>query len=315
MLETAPSLSIYWKKNDEEIEGERVTRKVTNEGSGDFSFDKVSMDLNKEDEEEISSNSAVATGIGGEGLKDHHDFEKIMMNNDITIQYCTELLDDYPNHSMLLKKYADFLLGKGDLHGAEEYYFRASQANLGDGESLAQYAQLVWVLHHDHERALTYFDLAAQTASDNSFVMAAYAKFLWETEDDGEDLSAVPDTFQKSAHFHSDDGINVNTDELESYYKRMINDKPSDPTFLNKYAQYLYESKGDLEDAKEYYSRAVLVEPQNGEMLSQFHTLLWELYHDRGQTLNYLERAIEAVPQDCNVLAAYARILWIVGDE
>ncbi|KAH9613032.1 hypothetical protein KSS87_008704 [Heliosperma pusillum] len=204
--------------------------------------------------------------------------------------------------------------GKGDLQGAEEYYFRASQANPGDGESLAQCAQLVWVLHHDHERALAYFDLAAQTAPDDSFVMAAYAKFLWETEDDEEDLSAVPDTFQKSAHLQPTDGINVDSGDLESYYKRMINDKPSDPTFLKKYAQFLYESKGDLEDAEEYYSRAVLVEPQDGEMLSQFATLLWELYHDRERTLSYLERAIEAAPQDCNVFAAYARILWTLDE-
>lgn len=60
---------------------------------------------------------------------------------------------------------------KGDLEGAEEYYFRAANVDPGDGEILSQYAILVWELHHDHERALTYFKLASQAAPNDRFVI------------------------------------------------------------------------------------------------------------------------------------------------
>lgn len=51
---------------------------------------------------------------------------------------------------------------KGDLEGAEEYFSRAILANPGDGEIMSQYAKLVWELHHDHDKALCYFEQAVQ---------------------------------------------------------------------------------------------------------------------------------------------------------
>lgn len=56
---------------------------------------------------------------------------------------------------------------KGDLHGAEEYYFRSTQANPEDGEVLVQYAKLVWQLHLDQDRALSYFERAARASPEN----------------------------------------------------------------------------------------------------------------------------------------------------
>lgn len=56
---------------------------------------------------------------------------------------------------------------KGDFHGAEDYYLRATLANPQDGESLLEYAKLVWQLHHDQDRALSYFERAAQAAPED----------------------------------------------------------------------------------------------------------------------------------------------------
>lgn len=56
---------------------------------------------------------------------------------------------------------------KGDLYGAEEFYFRATLEDPKDGEILLQYAKLVWELHHDQERALSYFECAARAAPED----------------------------------------------------------------------------------------------------------------------------------------------------
>ena len=53
---------------------------------------------------------------------------------------------------------------KRDLEGAEQYYGRAILADPDDGEFLSQYAKLVWELHHDQERASTYFERAVQAS-------------------------------------------------------------------------------------------------------------------------------------------------------
>ncbi|KAL0383660.1 UNVERIFIED_CONTAM: hypothetical protein Scaly_0653300 [Sesamum calycinum] len=80
-------------------------------------------------------------------------------------------------------------LKKGDLQRAEEYYSRAILADPEDGEILAQYAKLIWELHHDKERAANYFERAVQASSDNSHIHAAYASFLWDTEEDEENAT------------------------------------------------------------------------------------------------------------------------------
>ncbi|MBA0668924.1 hypothetical protein Goklo_001797 [Gossypium klotzschianum] len=57
------------------------------------------------------------------------------------------------------------------------------------------YADLIWETHKDSSRAETYFDQAVKTAPDDCFVLASYARFLWdaEEEEDGENLSEVPE--------------------------------------------------------------------------------------------------------------------------
>ncbi|KAF9677771.1 hypothetical protein SADUNF_Sadunf08G0142100 [Salix dunnii] len=103
-------------------------------------------------------------------------------------------------------------------------------------------------------------------------------------------------------------------DDVEQYYKRMIDEYPFHPLLLSNYARLL-QSKGDLHGAEEYYRLATLAAPSDGEILMQYAKLEWELNHDQDRALINFERAVQAAPQDSNVLAAYASFLWeIEGD-
>ncbi|PIA40006.1 hypothetical protein AQUCO_02500017v1 [Aquilegia coerulea] len=102
---------------------------------------------------------------------------------------------------------------------------------------------------------------------------------------------------------------------MEDYYKRMVEENPGSPLFLRNYAQFLYQSKGDLPRAEEYYSRAILSEPGDGDMLSQYAKIVWELHHDHDRASSYFERAVQVAPEDSHVHAAYASFLWETEDE
>ncbi|KAJ6321546.1 hypothetical protein OIU77_011586 [Salix suchowensis] len=98
-------------------------------------------------------------------------------------------------------------------------------------------------------------------------------------------------------------------DDVEQYYKRMIDEYPFHPLLLSNYARLL-QSKGDLHGAEEYYRLATLAAPSDGEILMQYAKLEWELNHDQDTALINFERAVQAAPRDSNVLAAYASFLW-----
>ncbi|GMI98684.1 hypothetical protein HRI_003537700 [Hibiscus trionum] len=103
--------------------------------------------------------------------------------------------------------------------------------------------------------------------------------------------------------------------EVEEYYKRMVEENPGNSLFLGNYAQFLYQSKRDLEGAEEYYSRAILADPRDGETLSQYAKLVWELHRDEERASSYFERAVQASPQDSHVHAAYASFLWDAEED
>ncbi|XP_044485321.1 uncharacterized protein LOC123210893 isoform X2 [Mangifera indica] len=275
----------------------------------------------------------LATGLGidvaawfdGVGVVD-----LVPMNNFDEIgnmeEYYKRMVDEYPCHPLYLRNYAQLLQYKGDLRGAEDYFHRATLADPGDAETLMQYAKVVWELHHDHVRATTYFERAAQAAPHDCDILGAYANFLWEISKDEEDDGEQQDDnesqlfqieIESSTSVHEKEveprGLRIddpNSDNIEEYHKRMVEENPSNPVVLGKYAQFLSKCKGDFQGAEDYYSRAALADPANGEILSQYAKLVWDLHHDHDKALGYYEQAVEATPADCNVLAAYASFLW-----
>lgn len=102
--------------------------------------------------------------------------------------------------------------------------------------------------------------------------------------------------------------------DIEENYKRMVDEDPSNPEILKRYA-HLLQSNGDLNGAEEYYFRATQADPKDGEILMKYAKLVWELHHDQDRASGYFEAAVLAAPQDCDVLAAYASFLWEIDED
>ncbi|CAB4261874.1 unnamed protein product [Prunus armeniaca] len=285
---------------------------------------------------------AAGLGVQAAGFGwDAWDDELSMANIDESgngEEYYKRMVDEYPCHPLFLRNYAQALQSKGDFHGAEDYYLRATLANPQDGESLLEYAKLVWQLHHDQDRALSYFERATQAAPEDSRVLGAYASFLWEIEDDreegdkGDSMNELENTNSKeetkkvspSSHIAAENGIDMlDTAEAgsrrgynaEENYKMMIEENPNNALLLRNYAQFLCQSKGDLQGAEQYYLRAMQADPGDSEIMAQYAKLVWELHHDSEKALSYFERAVQANPEDSYVLAAYAHFLWEAEEE
>ncbi|KAM1439488.1 hypothetical protein ACFX13_013046 [Malus domestica] len=353
MLETAPSFSIFNEAS--EFRDEMILRqdskqeplgRTTKVGdsidvtwSGGFSFEKMGWIEEKEEEEDLKAIGtlridevkgpaspplclATGLGVGGAGYGcDAWDNDLTTENvdeSDNPEEYYKRMVDEYPCHPLFLRKYGQALEAKGDFDGAEDFYFRATLANPGDGEALCQYAKLVWQLHRDQDKAVSYFERAAQASPHDINILAAYASFLWEIEDDSEEDEAcrgqieiqdvtgdgVPDTAAAGSR----------SDDPEENYKMMIEENPNNALLLRNYAQFLWRSKGDLQGAEEYYLQAILADPGGGEIMAQYATLEWEPHHDTSLTgLNDLLTFGSIVFS--YMLAAYAHVLWEHEEE
>ncbi|KAI9078789.1 hypothetical protein K1719_039247 [Acacia pycnantha] len=363
-LRTAPSFDIYYSsegfgdgdKDAEEVLQRTITigQSIQVSGCGEFSFGKKEMDLIEEEEESdrddlngirklgleeelepASPPMYLASGLGVDGIGfgfDSFPIDDLCLPNldgsgDFEEHY-KRMIDEYPRHPLILRNYAQILQSKGDLHGAEEYFLRATLADPNNGEILMQYAKLVWDLHRDKQRALEYFERAAQASSPDSHVLAAYASFLWEIEDDDGDGDGDE---EGGKHYTNSKVQNENNEEkikfasppkqddkdtdVEDYHRKMIDENPSNPLFLKSYAQFLIQSKGDLHGAGECLSRAILTDPGDGKILMQYAQLLWELHQDKHKALTYFERAAQVAPLDSDVQAAYASFLWEIEDD
>uniref|UniRef100_A0A5B6ZQ94 Tetratricopeptide repeat-like superfamily protein n=1 Tax=Davidia involucrata TaxID=16924 RepID=A0A5B6ZQ94_DAVIN len=394
MLHSAPSFSIFnsedgFEEDERELESDGcLVRSVTIEasieaiGSDEFSFGKKTMGLIEENGEEVEEEALngiqnlgieeasesvnppmyLATGYGidgvgvGGGGGGVHFSPGSFDETDNIEEYYKRMVGEDPCNPLFLRNYAQLLQSKGDLVGAEEYYFRATLADPQDGEILLQYAKLVWNLHHDQDRALSYFERAVEAAPEDSYVLAAYASFLLDTVEDEEEDCAQKDHTQikededliepqnsaseeekepVSLALHLAAGLGIDVagygggidtvnytaadygegDNVEEYYKRMVQENPCSPLFLRNYAQLLHQSKGDLQGAEQYYSRAIQADPEDGETISQYAKLVWELHQDRDIATSYFERAVQATPGDSHVLATYASFLWETEEE
>ncbi|CAD5329731.1 unnamed protein product [Arabidopsis thaliana] len=103
--------------------------------------------------------------------------------------YYEEMIQRYPGDTLLLSNYARFLKEvKGDGRKAEEYCERAMLSESGrDGELLSMYGDLIWKNHGDGVRAQSYYDQAVQSSPDDCNVLASYARFLWDAEEEVEE--------------------------------------------------------------------------------------------------------------------------------
>ncbi|KAG8371482.1 hypothetical protein BUALT_Bualt13G0092800 [Buddleja alternifolia] len=87
-----------------------------------------------------------------------------------------------PNSPLLLANYAQFLyLVAQDFDRAEEYFKRAAKVEPKDAEALNKYANFLWVVRKDLWAAEETYLEAIDAEPDNSYYAANYAHFLWNT--------------------------------------------------------------------------------------------------------------------------------------
>ncbi|XP_071696643.1 uncharacterized protein [Rutidosis leptorrhynchoides] len=84
-------------------------------------------------------------------------------------EYYKMMVMQDPCNPLFSKNYAQFLQSEGDVTGAEEYYLRAIKQDPKDGEILMQYGKLIWELHCDQDRALSYFEKAVVAAPGDRY--------------------------------------------------------------------------------------------------------------------------------------------------
>ncbi|CAI7799773.1 unnamed protein product [Closterium sp. NIES-54] len=102
----------------------------------------------------------------------------------------------------------------------------------------------------------------------------------------------------------------ADVEAMEAHYVTALAKDPEDPLLLRNFARFLYEVKGEHEEAEKLFERAITEAPYDGELLVQYAKLLWEGMGDANKASIFFERAVSAAPQDCYVLAAYASFLW-----
>ncbi|XP_021722184.1 uncharacterized protein LOC110689711 [Chenopodium quinoa] len=224
ILQSIPSFSMHnSKRRYEDDEEEESDEEVQEETRDDSSLDKTIAFMNmglqerylyaQEEIEMVPSKMHLARGLGvftggggynngGRGSGGHNEYKPVGFGEDGSnkasmAEHYKNMVEENPGNPMILRNYAEFLHKSKDLRGAEEYYSRAILMDPGDGEILSQYAQLIWELHGDEERALSYFQRSVQASPENSHVIAAYANFLWETEEGN--LCTMPATRHQSA--------------------------------------------------------------------------------------------------------------------
>ncbi|KAI4340347.1 hypothetical protein MLD38_025194 [Melastoma candidum] len=106
---------------------------------------------------------------------------------DYTDYIATEMsyhkgLSQDPNNPLLLANYAQFLyLVSSDFDRAEEYFKRAVAVDPPDAESYNKYASFLWRARGDLCAAEEAFLGAISAYPANSFYAASYAHFLWNT--------------------------------------------------------------------------------------------------------------------------------------
>uniref|UniRef100_A0A7N0TH62 Tetratricopeptide repeat-like superfamily protein n=1 Tax=Kalanchoe fedtschenkoi TaxID=63787 RepID=A0A7N0TH62_KALFE len=102
-----------------------------------------------------------------------------------------------PNNPLLLANYAQFLfLVTREFERAEYYFKKATSVEPPDGEALYKYAIFLWLVKKDLWAAEETYQEAMAADPENSFYIADYAHFLWAT--------GAPDTCYPLSSFTDD---------------------------------------------------------------------------------------------------------------
>ncbi|XP_006350828.1 uncharacterized protein [Solanum tuberosum] len=95
--------------------------------------------------------------------------------------YLVELKQE-PQNTLLLTNYAQFLfLVAQDYDRAEKYFKKAAEVEPKDAEALNKYANFLWKVRKDLWAAEETFNQAIAAEPSNNFYAANYAHFLWNT--------------------------------------------------------------------------------------------------------------------------------------
>ncbi|XP_076896509.1 uncharacterized protein LOC143549495 isoform X2 [Bidens hawaiensis] len=237
MLHTEPSFSVYADGGD----AERLIN---------INIDKLDLRVKETSDEFTFAKDLSEFDINGQS-DDVDDYKK--------------MVDQDPSNPVFLKNYAHLLQSNGDLNGAEEYYFRATQADPKDGETLMQYAKLIWELHHDQDRALGYFEAAVLAAPEDSYIRGAYASFMWEIDDDDDKNNEASPIETKG-----------DLEGAEEYYLRALQADPRDGEVASQCGQLVWELHHDKDKASGYFAQALEAAPNDSLVLAAYAKFLWE---------------------------------------
>ncbi|KAJ0970777.1 hypothetical protein J5N97_018736 [Dioscorea zingiberensis] len=145
----------------------------------------------EEEEESLEMESGGGIGSGNQNGSGGGGGGGDRSENERVSEYYKRMLCSDPNNPLLLRNYGVFLHEVlGDAWEAEKCYSRAMLLSPYDGDLLALYAKLLWD-QGEIEKAGHFFDRAAKAAPDNRYVLGMCAYFLWNVDEDEEDVEAA----------------------------------------------------------------------------------------------------------------------------
>ncbi|KAI5080364.1 hypothetical protein GOP47_0005843 [Adiantum capillus-veneris] len=115
------------------------------------------------------------------------------------LNYQHEICRD-PSNPLLLANYAQFLHVVRHDHGrAEELYKRAVRADPVDGELMGKYASFLWIAKEDVDAADEVYKTALAVDPSNAYHAGSYAHFLWNLGVDQDDLSTSSTAYHEAS--------------------------------------------------------------------------------------------------------------------
>ncbi|XP_010522449.1 PREDICTED: uncharacterized protein LOC104801064 [Tarenaya hassleriana] len=255
------------RKRHEEIDGNRNPQIAQNDEKRD---PNEKSGFEEEIERPASPPMHLAAGLGIEKFNlygNEIQFDLPSFDDDNCDGYYKKMLEDYPLHPLLLGNYAQFLEYKGDIHGAEDYYRKCTLVEPNNGEILVKYARLVMRLHQDKAKASNYFERAVRASPEDSNVLAAYASFLWETNDDsGGDDEEENGRGKEQYKSNRSQDQNPSSGQAET----------EDGETMYQYAKLFWEVHRDRDMASLYIKKAVQASPDDSNILAAYARFLWE---------------------------------------